>query len=167
MFLFTVDYVEEEVSRLASKKESVGLTDEDRKFAVTGLQGVLDSVETMCKEGIANSGGQQLAPKGGAVQGVHGRSPWTADLSHVTGKTAQSRNRAIQSVIDEDLSNLKLTHQPQYSPFANQGVAKRGVETQIGKKAFESRGKLRDTIVHEELHHRWWKLYHNNESKNI
>ena len=52
-----LDYVEEEVSRLASKKESVGLTDEDRKFAVTGLQGVLDSVETMCKEGIANSGG--------------------------------------------------------------------------------------------------------------
>ena len=50
-----LDYVKEEISRLASKKESVGLTDEDREFAATGLQGILDSVETMCIEGIANS----------------------------------------------------------------------------------------------------------------
>jgi len=40
----------------------------------------------------------------------------------------------------------------------------KGTGTQIGKKAFTSRQKLTDTIVHEELHHRWWakdvKGYH-------
>ena len=29
--------------------------------------------------------------------------------------------------------------------------------TQLGKKVFSSRDELRDTIIHEELHHRWWR----------
>lgn len=78
-------------------------------------------------------------------------------MSVASGKAAQARNRAIDAVIQEDLSNLNLTFKPEYSPFAEQGVAKQGAGTQIGKKAFESRNKLIDTIVHEELHHRWWK----------
>jgi hypothetical protein len=82
---------------------------------------------------------------------------FTADLSGVTGKTARQRNRAINAAIAENLPNLELTHVPQYSPFIPQGVAKRGHGTQIGKKSFTSRYKLVRTIVHEELHHRWWK----------
>jgi len=39
----------------------------------------------------------------------------------------------------------------------NADVAKRGEGAQIGRNAFQSRQHLRDTIVHEELHHRWWK----------
>ena len=79
-----------------------------------------------------------------------------ADLSHVTGKTAASRNRAIGAMIKEDFQDLNLTHTPQYSPFVGYGVAKKGVGTQIGPKSFESRAQLRNTIVHEELHHRWF-----------
>lgn len=30
--------------------------------------------------------------------------------------------------------------------------------SQVTGKAFVSRNELRDTIIHEELHHRWWKL---------
>ncbi len=81
---------------------------------------------------------------------------WTADLSHVTGKTAQARNRAIDAIIKEDLPDLRLTHKPQYSPFVGHGVSKFGEGIQIGRDSFVSRHELRDTIVHEELHHRWW-----------
>ena len=86
-----------------------------------------------------------------------GNQPFVEDLSHITGKTAASRNRAIDSLIREDLPNLRLTHQPQYSPFINSGLAKSGQGTHIGYKKFSSRESLRRVIVHEELHHRWFK----------
>jgi hypothetical protein len=82
---------------------------------------------------------------------------FTKDLSNVTGKTAQARNKAIDSIIKEDFNSLKLTHTPEYSPFIRTGIAQEGVGTQIGKNSFSSRNTLRNTIVHEELHHRWWK----------
>ncbi len=91
------------------------------------------------------------------IQYDGGRSPWTEDLSHVNGKASKARNKAIDSVVKEDFPDLKLTHKPQYSPFASQGVAKKGAGTQLGKKPFSSRKKLRDTIIHEELHLRMWK----------
>lgn len=91
------------------------------------------------------------------IQMAGGASPWTEDLSHVTGKTARSRNAAIDALVKEDLSDLALTHHPAYSPFAELGVASEGKGTQIGKRNFSSRNKLRRAIVHEELHHRWWK----------
>ena len=78
------------------------------------------------------------------------------DLSQVTGKAADAGNRAIQASIAEDLPSLKLTHLSKYNPFINTGVAARGAGTQIRVKSFESRAALRNTIVHEELHHRWW-----------
>jgi hypothetical protein len=96
------------------------------------------------------------AAKGGAVEFAGGTQPFVADLSHVTGKAAVSRNRAIDAVIKEDFRGLNLAHKPQYSPFISQGVAMEGAGTHIGKNMFSSRAALRDTIVHEELHHRWW-----------
>jgi hypothetical protein len=81
---------------------------------------------------------------------------YSPDLSHVTGRGAQSRNRAIDSIIREDFRSLNLTHQPQYNPFIRTGVAQKGAGTQIGKMNFSSRADLRNVIVHEELHHRWW-----------
>ena len=81
---------------------------------------------------------------------------FVADLSHVTGKGAAARNRAIQAIIKEDFPNLQLTETPEYSPFINHGVAQEGAGTQIGKMNFSSREALRRVIVHEELHHRWW-----------
>ena len=82
---------------------------------------------------------------------------YTADLSNVTGKGADARNRAIMAIIKEDFPDLKLTFIPEYSPFIRTGVAQRNTGTQIGKRMFSSRAELRDTIIHEELHHRWWK----------
>jgi hypothetical protein len=81
---------------------------------------------------------------------------WTADLSHLTGKTAAARNRAIQAVINEDLPRLRLTFMPEYDPFIRTGLANPGVGTRIGRNMFSSRRELRNTIIHEELHHRWW-----------
>lgn len=100
-----------------------------------------------------------VASSPGAVQNA-GLVPqdWMADLSHVTGKTAQSRSQAIQTLIAEDLPDLRLTHTRQYSPIARTGLAKRNTGTQLGNNSFESRGALRDVIVHEELHHRWFAL---------
>ncbi|MFI6447013.1 RHS repeat-associated core domain-containing protein [Kitasatospora sp. NPDC050543] len=81
---------------------------------------------------------------------------WTADLSVLTGKTAAARNRAIDAVISEDLADLRFTHQPRYSPWVNTGMAMPNEGTQIGVKRFSSRNDLRNTLVHEELHHRWF-----------
>ncbi|MEU8877783.1 DUF6531 domain-containing protein [Streptomyces javensis] len=82
---------------------------------------------------------------------------WTKDLSHVTGKTARSRNRAIDAMIREDFQHLRFTHRPRYSPWASTGIAKNNVGTQVGWKSFVSRYELRNTLVHEELHHRWYR----------
>lgn len=82
---------------------------------------------------------------------------YTSDLSYVTGKAARARNKAIDIIIKEDFPDLKLSYKPQYSPFIRTGVAKQNTGTQIGKKMFVSRAELRDTILHEELHHRWWR----------
>ena len=82
---------------------------------------------------------------------------YTSDLSHVTGKGAKARQRAIDSILKEDFNNLNFTHLPEYSPFIRTGIDKKDAGTQIGKNMFSSRNQLRDTIVHEELHHRWWR----------
>jgi hypothetical protein len=81
----------------------------------------------------------------------------SANLSHIIGKIAQQRQKAIDRIIKEDFSNLRLTYKPQYNPFMRTVITKPGKETQLGKNSFSSRSELRDTIIHDELHHRWWK----------
>jgi RHS repeat-associated protein len=91
--------------------------------------------------------------------------PWTSAraLEQVTGRTAEVNNRAISAVIKEELApipgvrpGMRLTYNPQYSPYARTGLAMQGEGTQIGKNVFTSRFELLDTIIHEELHHRWF-----------
>ena len=43
-----------------------------------------------------------------------GKDPqeYTADLSHVTGKGARARDRAIEAILKEDFADLKLTYKP-------------------------------------------------------
>lgn len=101
-------------------------------------------------------GRSSIAPNTTEFMGS-GTQQFVSDLSHVTGKAAENRNRAIAASISEDLPNLNLTHTPQYNPWISHGVAQREAGTQIGRRSFESRAALRNTIVHEELHHRWWK----------
>ncbi|MER5555865.1 putative T7SS-secreted protein [Streptomyces sp. NPDC002793] len=90
------------------------------------------------------------------VEGQERGARWTNDLSHVTGKTAQSRNRALAAIVAEDFESLRFTYTPQYSPFVGHAVASHGNGTQIGPSPFASRNELRTSLVHEELHHRWW-----------
>ncbi|WP_405951392.1 hypothetical protein OG588_39295 [Streptomyces prunicolor] len=78
------------------------------------------------------------------------------ELSNATGRTTASRNRAIDAIISEDFPDLNLTFLPVYSYGDNSGMAKANVGTQIGFKRFASRALLRTTVVHEELHHRWF-----------
>ncbi|MFE3638159.1 RHS repeat-associated core domain-containing protein, partial [Streptomyces sp. NPDC059168] len=109
----------------------------------------------MAVEGSAAEGGAGLLPAAEA-EGKTGGNTWTADLSHITGKTAASRNRAVKIAIAEDFPNLRFSHQPVYSPFVSTGIAKPGHGTQLGAESFVSRAELRDSLVHEELHHRWF-----------
>lgn len=92
--------------------------------------------------------------------------PWTSPeaLEVVTGRTAAARNQAIRAVIADDLNaipdvrpGMRLTFLPEYSPYARTGISDIAGGTQIGKNVFGSRYELRNTIIHEELHHRWWK----------
>jgi RHS repeat-associated protein len=79
------------------------------------------------------------------------------DLRQVTGKTAEVRNRWIDTTIRNDLPNIRFTHVPRYNPYLEPiGIAQRGSGTQIGKGAFTTKRNLIDTLIHEELHHRWW-----------
>ena len=106
---------------------------------------------------VENEGG--LGNNNNKFEQMPSRIPqyYTADLSQVTGKSAKARQKAIDAILKEDFSDLNLTYKPEYSPFIRTGVAQRNTGTQIGKRMFASRNDLRDTIVHEELHHRWWK----------
>ena len=104
------------------------------------------------KVGGAKKAGNDLVESSGRSS-----QTYTSDLSHATGKGSKTRQRAINSILKEDFSDLNLTHNPEYSPFIRTGVAKKDAGTQIGKNMFSSRNELRDTIIHEELHHRWWK----------
>ena len=85
-----------------------------------------------------------------------GGNTWASDLSHVTGSAAASRNRAISAIITEDFHDLRFTHIPAYSPWVSSGIARHGQGTHIGAEPFVNRAELRNTLVHEELHHRWW-----------
>lgn len=89
-------------------------------------------------------------------QGGHAGNTWTADLSHVTGKTARSGNRAIDAMIRRDFPDLNLTYRPQFSPWVRTGIAKPYTGTHVGWTRFSSTNDLRNSIVHEELHHRWF-----------
>ncbi|MEU1423622.1 RHS repeat-associated core domain-containing protein [Kitasatospora sp. NPDC005751] len=90
--------------------------------------------------------------------GGHEGNVWAdrATIEAANGKSSTSRTRALASVVAEDFKDLNFTYIPQYSPTANTGMAKKGVGTQIGRKRFSSRNDLRNTVVHEELHHRWY-----------
>lgn len=105
---------------------------------------------------VASRGMKGSVAEGRAVEFAAGRQAFTSDLSNVTGKAATARNRAINALIREDLGGVRFTHTPEYSPFIGHGVAMEGTGTQIGKQVFSSRAELRNTIIHEELHHRWW-----------
>jgi hypothetical protein len=133
--------------------EAVGALSHADDAATATATGVRESIEEASSVLAKEGGGVAKTP---AVEFAGGTQPFVADLSHVTGKAAVSRNRAIDAVIKEDFGGLNLTHKPQYSPFISQGVAMEGAGTHIGKNMFSSRAALRDTIVHEELHHRWW-----------
>uniref|UniRef100_UPI0005EB46E5 RHS repeat-associated core domain-containing protein n=1 Tax=Escherichia coli TaxID=562 RepID=UPI0005EB46E5 len=91
------------------------------------------------------------------VEFSRGPQTYVSDLGHVTGSTARARNKEITAILKEDFAYLKLTYIPQYNPFMRTGIAKLGEGTQFGKNSFSSRAELRDVIIHEELHHRWWK----------
>ncbi len=107
-------------------------------------------------QGVRSGG--VVAAEAIATEGAGGAIEFAADLSHVSGRTAAVRNAWIQETMARDLPGVRFTHTPQYNPFIKQGfgVAQEGVGTQIGPKAFGSQGQLTETLVHEELHHRWW-----------
>ena len=100
-----------------------------------------------------------LAFRNNALEEMSSDRPqyYTSDLSQVTGKAAKARQRAIDAILKEDFPDLNLSYKPEYNPFIRTGVAQQNTGTQIGKNMFVSRDELRDTIIHEELHHRWWK----------
>ena len=77
-------------------------------------------------------------------------------LDALTGKSARRAQRAIDSVIATDLSSLRLTFRPRYNGLNHFGISVKDLGVQLGKKALTSREQLIDTIVHEELHHRWF-----------
>jgi RHS repeat-associated protein len=131
------------------------------KAGVKGLAGLLDDAGRVIARNIddlgrAITGG--LDDAGRELIENSGRYPqkYHPDLSHVTGKAAHGRNQAIESVTRNELSGVRLTFKPQYNPFIRTGIAAKNVGTQIGKNSFASRKELINTIIHEELHHRWW-----------
>ena len=78
-------------------------------------------------------------------------------LAAASGRTSVVRNAWIAEAIRRYLPNLRFTFRPRFSPYLEPfgvSVYRRG--TQLGRLAFASTRELVDTLVHEELHHRWW-----------
>jgi RHS repeat-associated protein len=96
-------------------------------------------------------------PKPAVENSGRSSQEFVPDLTHITGKAGASRNRAIRAIISEDFPNLRFRHQPHYNPFMRTGIAQEGAGTQLGKNSFSCRAGLRNVIIHEELHHRWWE----------
>jgi RHS repeat-associated protein len=116
--------------------------------------------------GLAAEGATTGKP-GSAIfsqESAGGTNAWTSQqaLQQVTGRTARQRKAAIDAILKEDLANVRMSHTPQYSPYARSGIASppgdpEGCGVQLGKTVFSSRKDLLSTVVHEELHHRWWQ----------
>ncbi|MEV0333953.1 hypothetical protein [Nocardia sp. NPDC050717] len=103
-----------------------------------------------------------VAPRSTLDAEHHGhtsRNVWgtRAQIVGATGSTSRVRQRALEIILSSpDFENFRFTHIPVYSPTVYSGMAHRTGGTQIGKDRFSSRLDLRTTIVHEELHHRWY-----------
>ncbi|MEV0533412.1 RHS repeat-associated core domain-containing protein [Kitasatospora sp. NPDC050463] len=122
-----------------------------------------DAAGTESKAGKGESGSEvSLKGKengeGVEYAGGHEGNAWAGQesIDAATGSSSNSRTRALAAIVAEDFKDLNFAHIPQYSPTVNTGMAMKGVGTQIGRKRFSSRNDLRNTIVHEELHHRWY-----------
>ncbi|MEI6528082.1 MAG: RHS repeat-associated core domain-containing protein [bacterium] len=64
----------------------------------------------------------------------------------------------IAEVIKSDFSGLSFMQPPEFAPALSQlGLSQIGAFSKIGPRAFKSLGALRETLLHEELHHRFWK----------
>ncbi|MFI9271692.1 LamG-like jellyroll fold domain-containing protein [Kitasatospora sp. NPDC052896] len=78
-------------------------------------------------------------------------------IKNATGKSSRNRSRALSSVRRTDFPNIRFRVDAEYSPTVNTGLSKPGHKVQIGRKSFVSRYELRNTVIHEELHHRWFE----------
>jgi RHS repeat-associated protein len=105
---------------------------------------------------LSESAGAELAATAG---GSPGSAVYVADLSHVTGRTTQVRNAWIDATIARDLPGINFTFRARYSPFLEGafGIAKPFTGTQVSRTAFSSQYQLIDTLIHEEVHHRWFQ----------
>ncbi|HUT92889.1 MAG TPA: hypothetical protein VMY37_25575, partial [Thermoguttaceae bacterium] len=73
----------------------------------------------------------------------------------------------IDSVIDEDIANVSLSHRPRYNgrlkDFGQATLDTPGLpgsgRTTIGRPSLRSRTEMVDTIIHEETHHRLWERF--------
>ncbi|MBF6357668.1 hypothetical protein IU449_24490 [Nocardia higoensis] len=78
-------------------------------------------------------------------------------IERATGSSSLARRRALEAILNSpDFNNFRFTHRPVYSPTVYSGMARQNTGIQIGRIPFSSRLELRRTIVHEELHHRWF-----------
>ncbi|MCP3143129.1 RHS repeat-associated core domain-containing protein [Pyxidicoccus xibeiensis] len=111
---------------------------------------------------MVTSAGRVAGRLWGSIEGSGGRglpkfAEYVKDLSQFTGRTGVVRNAMIRETIGRYLPNLRLTFYPRFNPLLSRfGISLKDTGTQIGPHAFKSRRELIDTIVHEELHHRWW-----------
>jgi hypothetical protein len=93
---------------------------------------------------------EQLASKGRGRRGFQSREAFH--------QQAEERSTQLKDMLERDFPGLNFTHPPQYGNQSRGtlGMASRGVRTEITEEAFNDLGALRNTIIHEELHHRWW-----------
>jgi hypothetical protein len=126
--------------------------------ALAGASILLPAVGAGVLKKIGKYGGEAAKDADVAFSVIGKNAEYVEDLTHVTGQTAAMRKAAIEGTIAQHLPDLKLSYVPQYNPFLSGvfGIAMRGKGTQLSKSAFSSAKQLIETIVHEELHHRWW-----------
>jgi hypothetical protein len=77
-----------------------------------------------------------------------------------TGRTSQVRQAIMEDIAAKELAGVKFTFKTEYNPLLKpMGIAKGGVGSQVGPLPFAAsnpRTEVAGTMVHEELHQRWF-----------
>lgn len=99
-----------------------------------------------------------VAPESGVSEGM------SKPVGHsLKGPSLPPGQSAVDEVVAGDLGGVKFTAEPQYDPaLTTYGEAVQGnrfvpAQTRVGQRATQSVGHMRETLLHEELHHRLWK----------
>jgi hypothetical protein len=137
----------------AQERAASALISHARIKAVLEKEGIIDD---HWSRDATTTQGQMLQLRFEYAGGIKTRD-YVPDTTPFSGRTTAIRNLMIKEVISRNFEGVRFTYVAEYNPILQPfGIAQENTGSQIGPRGFQSMKALYDTIIHEELHHRWW-----------